>query len=113
MCIRTVLAEYVGKARKDISNEIEALEAELKEMHKLKEKACDELNCNKEISLNIKCITLVCNVISRIMNDILVLREKQSSDTAFRAKAKWFDLGEKYNKYFLNLKLSLCIGQNS
>ena len=31
------------------------------------------------------------------------MREKQSAKRAFRAKAKWFEQGEKSNKYFMNL----------
>ena len=41
--------------------------------------------------------------INRTNSDLRVLREKRSAETNFRARANWFDLGEKSNKYFLNL----------
>ena len=40
---------------------------------------------------------------NRTNSDLRILREKSSAETKFRAKAKWFDLEEKSNKYFLNL----------
>ena len=41
--------------------------------------------------------------IDKLSNDLTLLREKQSAATSFKARAKWFDLDEKSNKYFLNL----------
>ena len=46
---------------------------------------------------------LIDNAIARIKHDLLILGEKQSSETAFKMEAKWFKYGEKSNKYFLNL----------
>ena len=41
--------------------------------------------------------------VDRLKNDLGILREKQSAETAFRSKANWYEFGEKSNKYFLNL----------
>ena len=43
------------------------------------------------------------SAINRTNNDLLFLREARSKITSFRARAKWFEQGEKSNKYFLNL----------
>ena len=32
-----------------------------------------------------------------------MLRDTQSNKTSFKTKARWFEFGEKSNKYFLNL----------
>jgi hypothetical protein len=48
---------------------------------------------------------LIDSAINRTKSDLELLREKSSSETKFRARAKWFELGEKSNKYFLNLNV--------
>ena len=48
-------------------------------------------------------LILIDNAISRTNNDLYILRQRQSADTAFKAKAKWYEYSEKSNKYFLNL----------
>jgi hypothetical protein len=46
---------------------------------------------------------LIDATINRIDSDLRILRLEQSSETGFRARANWYEHGEKSNKYFLNL----------
>jgi hypothetical protein len=104
VAIRTVISANVGNNRNEIKNEISELELILNEMHALKNKLCNIENpVNKQIK-----IQLIDEAISRTNDDLRILREKQSSDTNFRARAKWFEFGEKSNKYFLNLNKKYC-----
>ena len=79
------------KEKKDMRNEISDLKKILNEMHDLKTQACtlddDDEKANK--------ISLIENTIHRTNSDLMILREKQSKETSFRARANWFDQGEK------------------
>ena len=44
------------------------------------------------------------SALNRTKNDLRILRQKLSAERNFKARAKWFDKGEKSNKYFLNLE---------
>ena len=97
--IRTVISNLVGRSSKELRLEISDLEGTLNELQLLKATACSlEQNVSNKLKL-----LHISDAINRVSNDIGVLWEKQSSETAFRARAKWYDLGEKSNKYFLNL----------
>ena len=41
---------------------------------------------------------LINDAIARLGNDFTILREKQSAEISFKAKARWFEHGEKSNK---------------
>jgi exonuclease III len=99
VAIRSVISANVGFNRKELNNEIKDLEKVLNEMCELKSKACS-LDNEEEKLLKIE---LIDGAINRTNSDLKLLREKRSAETNFRAKAKWSDLGEKSNKYFLNL----------
>ena len=68
-------------------------------MHKLKCKACAVVNVVERDNK----VGLITDAIDRLANDLALLREKQSAATSFKSRARWFDQGEKSNKYFLNL----------
>ena len=42
---------------------------------------------------------------------IITLGQKQSAETNFKAKAKWYEHGEKSNKYFETLKINYLFYQ--
>ena len=68
-------------------------------MHTLKSQACNgEAN-----ETNLTNIEIIENVITRTNNKLACHIEKQSAATAFRSKGKWYEYGEKSNKYFLRL----------
>ena len=68
-------------------------------MHELKIRA-NEINETKRRE---EIIQLSNAAINSMEEDLRIPRIKQSSNTVFRAKAKWYEYGEKSNKYFLNL----------
>jgi hypothetical protein len=98
--IRSVLAGLVGHSRKELKQEIKELEECLKKMHNFKVKTCS-LDDEGEKTRKSLLINAAKN---RIDGDLRLLRLKQSSETAFRARANWYEYSEKSNKYFLNLK---------
>ena len=44
-------------------------------------------------------LALIEKAINRLNQDLSLLRDKQSSEIKFKARAKWYDQGEKSNKY--------------
>ena len=99
MAIRTTVAEAVGRERSELRKDIEELEDSVNEMHGLNVSAC----ASPESQARDRKVGLINDAITRLVNDLTLLREKQSAKRAFRAKAKWFEQGEKSNKYFMNL----------
>ena len=75
------------------------MEESVNEMHELKVSAC----AAPESQVRDRKVGLIDDAIARLVSDFTLLREKQSAKRAFRAKAKWFEQGEKTNKYFMNL----------
>ena len=81
--IRSVIAGVVGMSRKDPKEEISDLEVQLNDMKVIKEKACildDEV-------IGMRKVDLIEGAIVQIQNGLSVLREKQSAETSFRARA--------------------------
>ena len=72
--------------------EIVDLEGILNEMHELKKQAC-ALDSNEEENVNK--LALIEDAINRTNQDLNLLREKQSYETAFKARAKWYEQGGK------------------
>jgi hypothetical protein len=97
--IRSVLAGLVDRSRKELKQEIKKLEESLNDMHNLKVEACGLVDIDEKTRKSV----LVDAAIKRLDGDLRILRLKQSSETAFRARANWYEHGEKSNKYFLNL----------
>ena len=99
VAIRTTVSEAVGRDRGELRKSIAEIEESLDDMHKLKCKACAVVNVVERDNK----VGLITNAIDRLANDLALLREKQSAATSFKSRARWFDQGEKSNKYFLNL----------
>ena len=99
VCISSVISGLVGRNRKELKCEIEELEKSLNDMQAIKA-SVNSNTSNEELSNK---LALIERAINSLNSDLSILREKQSIGTAFRAKAKWSELGEKSNKYFLNL----------
>ena len=108
MAIRTTMADAVGRDRGELRKSISEIEENLDDMHKLKCKACVVLdNQDRETKVG-----LINDAIDRMNNDLILLREKQSASTSFKSRARWFDQGEKSNKYFLNLNKNILEGKS-
>ena len=73
----------VGRNKKELRSEIAKMEISINEMQNLKAST----NCMvKNHEVNHK-LGLIERAISRLNNDLTILREKQSSETAFRSRA--------------------------
>ena len=79
-----------------LREEIAELESTLNEMHELKKQACALVSNVEE---NVNKLALIEKAINRLNQDLSLLRDKQSSEIKFKARAKWYDQGEKSNKY--------------
>jgi hypothetical protein len=101
VAIRSVFSEKVSELRKYQHNEIGEMEDEINQLEKLKIKILTEEN-KQEINLNTKTrnIDIATTKLKIKLNQ---LRNKSSDNQYFRSKAKWFEYGEKSNKFFLNL----------
>ena len=93
------MAEAVGRDRGELRKCISEIEENLDDMYKLKCVAYAVVDVQDRGSK----VRLITDAIDRLSSDLTLLREKQSASTSFKARAKWFDQGEKSNKYFLNL----------
>jgi exonuclease III len=102
--IRTVLASKVSQLRKIINHDIKDKEDEVNQYEELritKLKKNDEVNGSGEVNCS-----LIDDAIAALKSDLNMLRNKLSNTAAFVSKAKWFEYGEKSNKFFLNLAKS-------
>ena len=88
--------ETVGRDRGELRRNTGEIEENLEDMHKLKLKVCAVVDVLERETK----VRLITEAIDRLGNDLKLLREKQSAATSFRARAKWYDQGEKSNKYF-------------
>jgi exonuclease III len=99
--IRTVFSSKVSGIRQNINLEIKETEEELHQFEELKIKVISNENlCQEEKDNNTDTIERAnLSLKTKLTN----LRKKFSDTLTFVSKAKWFEYGEKSNKFFLNL----------
>ena len=99
--IRSTLAKFTGLERSEDKVELENLEGSLNDIVMLKQKVMSRLNLlGTDQQSKINKIDLARN---KIIAEIDKLRNKMDKEKEFYNTAKWFEYGEKSNKYFLNL----------
>ena len=101
VAIRSVFSVKVWELRKNLTNNIAEIEEETNQMEDLKISIVDSCNVSQPEVLNK--INAVDSAICSLKAKLVQLREKLSNKLAFQSKAKWFEYGEKSNKFFLNL----------
>ena len=99
--IRSVISIKVAEIRKVVNEEIKDTEEELNQMEKIKIKLVKQTHIEEEEKIGR--IEKVDEVIMIFKTELINLRKKHSDTMAFVSKAKWFEYGEKSNKFFLNL----------
>jgi hypothetical protein len=103
--IRSTLSKYKGIGRLELEEEIATLEMSLNNIKSLKQKVILNKESNS-ISYNEPYISRVKKIkvaeIS-IQNDLELSRKKLEKSKTFKNSAKWFEYGEKLNKFFLNI----------
>ncbi len=101
-CLRSTIAKYTGIERADDRNELDDLERANNEIEALKVRVLTKANTllENELKLKLAKIEIAKN---EIVNKTEELRNKISKQNDFKNAAKWYEYGEKSNKFFLNL----------
>jgi hypothetical protein len=97
VAIRTAFSSVAKTANKVKRLEFEEVDEQINRMQELKAK---ELNCNIDNDVLVDIINLV---LLELTAESYKLREKYSDDLAFKLQVKWYEEGEKSNKYILGL----------
>ncbi len=97
VAIRTAFSSVANIANKVKRQELEEIDEKINRMQELKAK---ELNCSIVNSVLVNKINMS---LEELTAESFKLREKYSDDLAFKSQVKWYEEGEKSNKYFLGL----------
>jgi hypothetical protein len=100
VAIRSVFSTKVSEIRRDFKTNIDELEEESDQMEDLKLNVIKQCDTNPNL---LGKIDIVDKAISDLKIKLIQLRTKLSNTLAFKSKIKWFEYGEKSNKFFLNL----------
>jgi exonuclease III len=103
MIIRSTIAKYTGLAKIESKIELENLEGALNDIEKLKIKTLNSIGTHLEVESNKNRINKIDIARTIIKNNLEIIRTKISAYTDFKSTAKWYEYGEKSNKYFLSL----------
>jgi len=96
--IRSLAWEEAGKFRKSQSCEEQALISQINRLNANKSLLVTSNNSGRDVSCD-----NIDNCIKVLKSDLHKIWEEKSKALAFKAKVKWFDEGEKSNRYFLNI----------
>jgi exonuclease III len=96
--IRSIFSNTIGEVRKELYSEIAELEEETNQMENFK---LDTLKSGEsDITEKTQKID---TAINKLKATLLLKRNKMTDYRTFRSTAKWFEYGEKPNKFFLSL----------
>jgi hypothetical protein len=101
--IRSIFASQTSRERKDIRNELEDREKTLNQMQDIKIKTLVRNTNATTADQDQSRYESVVKSIEYLSLEITKFRNKLSETMAFISKAKWYEKGEKSNKFFLNL----------
>ena len=99
--IRSVFANKTGEIRKNINLEIDELEEEINQMEQFKLEIINAGDANVLLKTE-----KVDTAVNKLKAKLLQQRNKITDFQSFKTKAKWFEYGEKPNKFFLSLAKS-------
>ena len=102
VAVRSAFSEVTGEAKKERFKDENMLEEELNQLILLKQKLVNNLTISsiEERERRLNNINLA---IDRIRVKVNFCQNRYTDELAFKARVKWFELGEKSNKYFLGL----------
>ena len=100
VAIRTVFSTKVSELRKSINKDIGELEEESNQLEELKIKILEEFTNHQHLNDKINVVDIAMRTLK---TKLMQLRTNLSNKLAFKSKVKWFEYGEKSNKFFLNL----------
>ncbi len=101
MSIRMIFASKAAEQKKGKINTITEIEEELNQIEELKIRLLKNDNIISDDKQQRQ--TILEKAITTLKSSLHELRTRLYEKTTFAASAKWFELGEKPNKYFLNL----------
>ena len=99
--IRSIFSSNVSEIKKRMNYEVNEKEEELNQIEHLKIKLYEKPNILNEDRT--KRIEVIDKAITTLKMNLTSLRKNLNDKLTFTTKAKWFEYGEKSNKYFLNL----------
>jgi hypothetical protein len=104
VAIRSVIANKTSKIRNELKEELEDIEEEINQIEKLKIKVLTKQGEeNDDQKRRLEILDTANNTLTGKLD---FLRNKLSETLSFVSKAKWYQYGEKSNKFFLNLNKS-------
>jgi len=101
VAIRSVTSAKVSELRKVANEDIKETEEELNQMEDLRIKLLSKSNVT--INESSTRLNMIDKSVTCLKSKLLRLRSRLSSTMNFTSRAKWFEYGEKSNKFFLNL----------
>jgi hypothetical protein len=101
VCIRSVFAINVSEERNQERKLIEEKEDELNQIEELKISTLKAKEADKTQNID-----KIDRAVDTLKCELIKLRDKQSKSINFMGRAKWFEYGERSNKFFLNLNKS-------
>jgi len=99
MSIRSVFANVGGIFNNEKNTEIKDIEDQINRMNQIRE--LEILKEEKDISKEL--LKMIAEANKELSGELEKLRTKYSEDLAFKSGVKWYEEGEKSNKYFLGL----------
>ncbi len=101
VAIKSVFFLKVSEMRKIVNEEIRETEEELNQIDNLKLRVLTKPDISQEErNLRVDTVEIAATTVKSKLTE---LRKKFSDTMAFVSSAKWFEYGEKSNKFFLNL----------
>jgi t-SNARE complex subunit (syntaxin) len=101
VAIWSVFSLKISEIRKYVNEEIKETEEELNQIENLKKKVLTKSSMVQEKKE--RRIETIKQATTSLKSTLLKLRKKFSDSMAFVSRARWFEYGERSNKFFLNL----------
>jgi exonuclease III len=102
--IRSVISSKVSEIRYNLKEEVKDNEVELNQIESLKINILhNQINNKADLNKRIESVDKASN---SLKTKLAELRKRLDETMSFKSKAKWFEYGEKSNKYFLSLEKS-------
>ena len=103
VAIRTTFSTQTSYIKKNINDEVKEIKEEVNQFEELR---LQTIKLYPDVLTNTENVSAIDSAIQNLNIKLSYLRNKLSEHLAFKSKAKWFEYGEKSNKFFLNLAKS-------
>jgi hypothetical protein len=103
VAIRSTFSTQTSYIKKNINDEVKEVEDEVNQFEELR---LQTIKLYPDVVTKTESVSAIDTAIHNLNIKLSFLRNKLSENLAFKSKAKWFEYGEKSNKFFLNLAKS-------